>query len=274
MCSHAWEYPELDALLWYKQLRARSLVTIALKPNPTDLGFNMDIVAIRQQLSQHGLHMETSDINGLLIQLKGAIADKSIKRAIAPDGSHLYPIKHIIKFLVGKNNYTGIWHKAIEHCPVLASFQTIVSYSKYPTVKEEQGILSLSLYGVIYLAAFLEFKTTEPTVLKLNLDDNKEVSKQPNESVVIVSNCHIYVLKDVANKALKIGFTADTDRRVAQHKASNPFLVPLAFYPVTSMSIEKQLHEALNTYRIQGTREWYRNTPELRQAIFNFFFED
>ena len=67
---------------------------------------------------------------------------------------------------------------------------------------------------------------------------------------------HIYVLEDKANKAVKIGFSTEVNKRVKNHK-SNPFLKEIGRYPVQNIKTEINLHKILLPYRVSGTMEWY-----------------
>lgn len=84
----------------------------------------------------------------------------------------------------------------------------------------------------------------------------------------------IYVFKDVANKALKIGFSIDIDQRTKQHSTANPFLKLIAAIPVTEQSVEAKLHRALRPYRMPNTAEWYSDTHSLRDRLHQFFVDE
>lgn len=83
----------------------------------------------------------------------------------------------------------------------------------------------------------------------------------------------IYLLRDVGNHALKIGYSTDVYQRIAQHKTSHPFLSLIAIFPAIEQRTEKQLHLYLNWYRLPGTTEWYSDEPAVRDRINEYFLK-
>ena len=214
----------------------------------------MDILAVHEQLTEAGFAFKFSEIETLLSELRQAIADGRVKSTISASGETVYPLNQVFNFLLKldrPNNPTALWYKAVDLFPNLDSFKTTASYSKTTVYKGGQGVASLSLTGIIILAAIVEHKEQNTTVP--------------------LSSRRIYVLKDAKNQALKVGYSSDVEKRMAQHKCSNPFLVPIAFFPVNQRSTEVTLHRQLDAYRIPDTREWYIDSPQLRSAICDFF---
>jgi len=65
---------------------------------------------------------------------------------------------------------------------------------------------------------------------------------------------YIYVLK--CYNAVKIGKTSNLDRRIREHKTSNPF-INLVYKKVCAQKYEKYLHRKLSSHLIDGTTEWF-----------------
>lgn len=91
-----------------------------------------------------------------------------------------------------------------------------------------------------------------------------------------MENC-IYVLK--SNGAVKIGKTINLDRRIRQHKTSNPFTT-LIYTKVCDEKYEKYLHRKLKKYLIEGATEWFEYYDSIIEDIdywlsldFNFEFD-
>lgn len=81
---------------------------------------------------------------------------------------------------------------------------------------------------------------------------------------------YIYILKDAGNNALKVGFSADIKKRLAQHKSSHPFLELVHSFGVQSIATEQALHQSLKQYKIKGASEWYKNSPKVMPLILAF----
>ena len=73
----------------------------------------------------------------------------------------------------------------------------------------------------------------------------------------------VYILRDAANKALKIGFTIKLNNRLKQHQTSNPFLTLVNTISNVTISLESNIHNKLIFHRILGTTEWYRDDPQV-----------
>lgn len=84
-------------------------------------------------------------------------------------------------------------------------------------------------------------------------------------------NPHIYILRDAGNNALKIGYTLDLQQRLRAHSTSNPFLKLIVAFPVPGQYLETTLHKILRDFKIANTREWYQDSPELRDSLRAFF---
>jgi hypothetical protein len=238
----------------------------------------MDIVAIHKQLVDFGFPMDIADIQALIEALNGAIASGKLKQSTSPDRSR-YPMRQVLNFLHDKDNsgnyYPLWWNKAVERCPELADFKVLASYSQSITQQKsvKSGVLSLTIEGIVLLAAVLKLKPIKlyPAVERVS-NLQPEVTEEALDSRIPIQSTHIYVLKDVANKVLKVGVTNDIENRLIQHKSSNPFLVAIGFFPVNSKRQETLLHKLLLPYRIPGLREWYSDIPEVRDLIAQYFF--
>lgn len=90
-------------------------------------------------------------------------------------------------------------------------------------------------------------------------------------TVSILKKPHIYILKDIGNKALKIGYSLDCDRRFMTHNTANPFLKLIAIIPVKNQAVEQKLHKRMLSFRIPQTREWYVDTLFFRNLLDVFF---
>lgn len=257
--------------LWYNIKQARSISPDRARVNTylTRDSINMDIVALHRDLKATGLKIEVSEIAALIEQLRWAIADGKIKRSTAPDCNR-YPLSQIVPFLLGRGDATIAkfwWDKAIKEYPKLAEHRVLASYSKTAKYqKNTQGIASLTLVGVVTLAAVLMSTNDEPSPSEIE-------TIAPIDPRISAVDDRIYILKDPTNKVLKVGITNDIETRMKHHKSSNPFLVPIAFFPVATRDREYQLHQLLMPYRLSGAREWYTDSPVVRRLIFDFFID-
>jgi hypothetical protein len=93
-------------------------------------------------------------------------------------------------------------------------------------------------------------------------------------SVANIGKPHIYILKDVGNKALKIGFSIDCNKRFLNHSTANPFLKLIVVIPVENQAVERKLHKQMIAFRIPGTREWYSDSLFFRNILDVFFVLD
>lgn len=75
---------------------------------------------------------------------------------------------------------------------------------------------------------------------------------------------YIYVLK--FNKAVKIGKTNNLDRRIKQHKTSNPFST-LIYTKSCDEKYEKYIHKKLKNYLIEGSTEWFEYYDSIIEDI-------
>lgn len=67
-----------------------------------------------------------------------------------------------------------------------------------------------------------------------------------------------------ADGAIKIGYSADVSKRMAQLQTGAACkLKLLAIYPGANRSIEKRLHEVFKEHRLEG--EWFRDTRAIRK---------
>jgi hypothetical protein len=97
--------------------------------------------------------------------------------------------------------------------------------------------------------------------------DYKRLALSHDEAVLCMQSRpgFVYVLAARRVNAVKIGFTADVDRRVKTLRAMSP--APLVIVAVVegSRGDEAILHRRFAPYRLHD--EWYRLTPECRQLL-------
>lgn len=91
-----------------------------------------------------------------------------------------------------------------------------------------------------------------------------------------LNNCdhmenYIYVLK--CNNAVKIGKTSNIDRRIREHKSSNPFII-LVYKKICSQKYEKYLHRKLKSHLIKGATEWFEYYDGIIEDIDSWLSED
>lgn len=215
----------------------------------------MDIISLHKELRSAGYAVSLEQIGALVEKFRIAIAEGKIKHKVAPDGESLYALNQIFAALYNKAvpNVPRLWSKAVEGFPKLAKCRQNISFSSYPLIRENQGINAVTFTGMVALAAILKY------------------GKIPQPIALLPPS--IYVLKDAKNEALKIGYSASVEKRLYQHKSSNPFLIPIAFFPVKSRSNELALHRLLSPYRIPDTTEWYIDSDQLRGTILDFFYD-
>ena len=71
---------------------------------------------------------------------------------------------------------------------------------------------------------------------------------------------HIYIITCKGSKRIKIGYSAEPDKRLAQLQTGSPYELSLfATWPGT-VENERQAHEALASYRCGG--EWFEIEPD------------
>jgi hypothetical protein len=239
----------------------------------------MDMVTIHQQIVADGFRVSISDIESLTGQFKVAVAIGKIKQSTAPD-RYQYPLGQVVAFLLKQpkpNNVSRFWDMAIETCPKLAEFKTSASYSKNVTHQKTSRVASMPFIGVLYLSAALsaercESVATEPIAepIRANRQIMEKVPKIDYRIPVI--HGYVYVLRDIGNRIIKLGFTSDPDVRLSHHRSTNPFLIPIALFPVNSQVCETVAHDLLKPYLVTGTRQWYYDKPEVLEAISKLFF--
>jgi len=83
----------------------------------------------------------------------------------------------------------------------------------------------------------------------------------------------VYMFRDSANNALKVGFTIDLANRTKQHKTSNPFLVLVSVILKVDMQTEKRLHDRLEPYRLVDTQEWYKDCLDVLDIFDSYDHE-
>jgi len=235
----------------------------------------MDIITVQQQLVADGFRVSIADIESLTGHFKVAVAIGKIKQSTAPDRNQ-YPLGQVVAFLLKQPkpyNVEGWWSKAIKACPKLAEFKSSASYSKNVTQQKTcDGVASLPFIGVVYLSAVFSAERCE-SVATETIAANSQIMEKSFEidGRIPVINGYVYVLRDKGHQIIKLGFTSDPDARLSQHRSSNPFLIPIALFPVNSQLCETVAHDFLKPYRVIGTREWYYDVPEVLEAISKLF---
>lgn len=91
-----------------------------------------------------------------------------------------------------------------------------------------------------------------------------------------LNNCdhmenYIYVLK--CHNAVKIGKTNNLDRRIREHKTSNPFII-LVYKKMCAQKYEKYLHRKLSGCLIEGATEWFEYYDGMIEDIDSWLSED
>ena len=104
----------------------------------------------------------------------------------------------------------------------------------------------------------------------LKITTNRDIN---NFDIVRSAYGCVYMFRDSANKALKVGFTTDLANRTKQHKTSNPFLILVGVILKVDMQTEKRLHDRLESYRLTDTQEWYEECLDVLD-IFNSYDPD
>lgn len=77
----------------------------------------------------------------------------------------------------------------------------------------------------------------------------------------------VYILTD--QQRIKIGYSANPDRRIKTHLSSHPGLAVLAIVPEGDRRMEQALHRLLNGHRCAGTTEWFWDNPTTREVLGN-----
>lgn len=75
----------------------------------------------------------------------------------------------------------------------------------------------------------------------------------------------IYFIQNAVNKAIKIGFSQDVDKRLVQLRCATPDELALIGVIPGSMSDEKALHQQFKRYRLSG--EWFSPKENLLKEI-------
>ena len=223
-----------------------------------------------------GFRVSIADLQLLIGQFEIAVASGKIKRSTAPDRNH-YPLGQVIAFLRDQPkpcNVSQTWEIAVEICPKLVEFLGPASYNQNTAkLPSGRGITSISFMAVFYLAVALSAAFPKRAAKDL-IAANSQIMENSFEidGRIPVINGYVYVLRDTGNRIIKLGFTSDPDARLSQHRSSNPFLIPIALFPVNSQICETVAHDLLKPYRVTGTREWYYDKPEVIEAISKLFF--
>lgn len=75
----------------------------------------------------------------------------------------------------------------------------------------------------------------------------------------------VYFIQAEKDGSVKIGYTANIERRIKALQTSTPQKLELLAAIPASMAIEKSLHKKYKKYRISG--EWFRSSQELLDDI-------
>lgn len=205
----------------------------------------MDIVTIHQRLINLDLFMTKAAIARVIDAVEIAVGSGDLQEK---DG--YYIAVQFFDVVLGKSRSS--WLHLRQNQPQVLNYVKQMYFPLYrPT--HTQGTNGITYFGLFVVAAMVGFgrvgvheKTSPP---------------------------QIYVLRDAANKALKVGFSRDFAFRFKKLKLVYPFVRVVTVFPAKNISVERELHKFLDAHRLPETVEWYSDTIEVREKINRFMLD-